>query len=169
LTWNDPAEKGENHMLLMILGFSISDRAADYIPSMDGYRPGARQDLIALEVDTADLNAALPPFYWVEAAYQASNLPPFAEGDRPVVRAVRRALDALRARYAPAPVPNLRSLSVGDTITMAGQMWECTRTGWVLVDLGAAAAQYVADARRVLAAAHGAELEATLPLLDGEP
>jgi hypothetical protein len=109
--------------VIIILGFTESDRAADYISFSDGYRVGAPQETvtIALEGDGSQYSAE----DWAEAALVASNHP----GEAPAGPA--RAIQLALAEQAPGP---LRSLSVGDTVTAHGQMWACEDTGWRRVE-----------------------------------
>jgi len=63
---------------------------------------------------------------WAEAAFVASNHPGQAPLGGP--RAIQHAL----AEQVRVP---LRSLSVGDTVTVHGQMWACHSVGWRRVDI----------------------------------
>jgi hypothetical protein len=59
--------------------------------------------------------------HWAEAVFVASNAPGPVAGEDPVDAAVRAAMhDATR----------LRSLSVGDTVTVEGETVACTSLGW---------------------------------------
>jgi len=109
--------------VIIVLGFTQSDRAADYISFSDGYRVGARQVTvtIALEGDGSQYSAE----DWAEAAFVASNYP----GQAPAGPA--RAIQLALAEQVDHP---LRSLSVGDTVTVHGQMWACESNGWRRVD-----------------------------------
>ena len=105
--------------MIVTLGFTESDRDRGYSSFTDGYRIGARQMsvTIALEGD----GTAMSGEQWAEAVFVASNQPATA-GD-PVAAAIRYAL-------AEQAHPPLRSVSVGDTVTVHGQMWACDPTGW---------------------------------------
>jgi hypothetical protein len=109
--------------VIIVLGFTQSDRAADYVSFCDGYRVGVRQVTvtIALEGDGSQYSAE----DWAEAAFVASNYP----GQAPAGPA--RAIQLALAEQAPGP---LRSLSVGDTVTAHGQMWACENSGWRRVE-----------------------------------
>jgi len=107
------------------LGFTQSDRATGY-SSFDGYRPGARQEEVAVEIPTAEA-------YWrtaaeiAEQAFEATNAPYDVTG---LAATFREAL------YGPGK-PSLRALSVGDTVTVARcadglhTRVACDRVGWV--------------------------------------
>jgi hypothetical protein len=109
--------------VIIILGFTESDRDAGYISFSDGYRPEARQQLvtITLEGDGSQYDAE----ELAEAAFVASNHP----GEAPTGPA--RAIQLALAEQAPGP---LRSLSVGDTVTVHGQTWACENSGWQRID-----------------------------------
>ncbi len=109
--------------MIITLGFTKSDRDADYISFSDGYRLGARQMsvTIVLEGDGRHLSGE----QWAEAAFIASNHP----GQAPAgpARAIQLAL-AEQVRFP------LRSMSVGDTVSVHEQMWACEGAGWRPVD-----------------------------------
>jgi hypothetical protein len=112
--------------LLLMLGFTQSDRARDYASFADGYELGTRQITVTVTVEAADLDLA--PQAWAEAVFIASNdpTPPPAEVTTPVDRAVAAIRHALttQARFP------LRSVSVGDTVIVGGVMLACQSAGW---------------------------------------
>ncbi len=118
-------EPDRHRGVTITLGFTESDRAGGYVSYADGYRPGAAQVLvtIALDIDGSDRS----PQDWADAVFQASNSP--APATDPAVAAIRHAL----AEQVHTP---MRSLSVGDTVTVVGQTWACEPSGWRLVDDG---------------------------------
>lgn len=96
------------------VGFTVTDRANDYVPSMDGWRPEAAQEVVMWEVPDNGLTVE----EWAEAVFVATNAPPgihVQDGATDIVRAM------LAGRRAP------RSLSVGDTVTVHGRTVECAR------------------------------------------
>ncbi|MEV4201075.1 hypothetical protein [Micromonospora globbae] len=109
--------------MIITLGFTESDRSRDYSSFADGYRIGARQTsvTIALDGDGSHLSAQ----QWAEAVFEASNLP--APAADPIVAAIQHAL----AAQVQTP---LRALSVGDSVTVGGQMWACEPVGWRRID-----------------------------------
>ena len=109
--------------MIITLGFTESDRDAGYVSFSDGYRLGARQQLvtITLEGDGSQYDAK----QWAEAAFVASNHP----GQAPSGPA--GAIQLALAEQVKVP---LRSMSVGDTVTVHGQMWACENSGWRRVD-----------------------------------
>lgn len=112
--------------MLLTLGLTESDRANDYIPSTDGYRHDATQELVALNVypELPDVSGE----EWAEAAYLATNLPP-SDHDTPAVTALRTAITHHIAEHARP----FRSLSCGDTVTVHSQIWACHTVGFGLV------------------------------------
>jgi hypothetical protein len=110
--------------MIITLGFTESDRDADYISFSDGYRLGARQVSVTIVVDGDGL--LLTGEQWAEAAFTASNHPGVAPLGGPW--AIQQAL-AEQVRFP------LRSLSIGDTIMVHGQMWACHSVGWRRVDI----------------------------------
>ncbi len=114
--------------MIITLGFTEPRNGGDYLSFSDGYRIGAPQlsVAIALEANGSSRTAE----QWAEAVFAASNLPEPARD--PAVAAIQRALaDQVHIR--------LRSLSVGDTVTVHGQMWACDPAGWHQVDRPAGA------------------------------
>lgn len=89
-------------MATIRVGFTRSDRATGY-SSFDGYREGAEQDLVDIVVKLCPV----PVETIAEAVFEATNAPypvPGLAGD-------------IRAALYDLPV---RSLSVGDTVEVAG-------------------------------------------------
>lgn len=114
----------EPAQLTIVLGLTITDRARDYIPACDGYRPDARQHLIQLTLPAGTW--VLTAAEWAEAAYVATNAPSDGIIDaQPGARAIHRALDEV-------PITT-RALAKGDTVTTYRQTWACASAGWDLV------------------------------------
>lgn len=118
--------------MIITLGFTRSDRTADYIPTMDGYRAGAQQTVATLRL-RPDLGAAvtvpqdLTGIQWAHAMFYATNIPAEAGQDTPAVAAIRHALEV-------EPPAFWQSMSIGDTITVNGETWACGRgSSWELV------------------------------------
>ncbi|MEV7230891.1 hypothetical protein AB0M79_28285 [Polymorphospora sp. NPDC051019] len=109
--------------MLITLGFTQSDPDAGYSSFSDGYRVGVPQlsVTVALEGDGSQFTGE----QWAEAAFVASN---HAEA------APAGPARALQLAMAEQVSTRLRSLSVGDTVTVHGQMWACTGIGWRRVD-----------------------------------
>jgi hypothetical protein len=109
--------------MIVTLGFTESDRSRDYSSFSDGYRIGARQlsVTIALEGKGTYLSAE----QWADAVFAASNL------SRPATDATVAPIQHALADQVQTP---LRSLSVGDTVTVHGQMWACEPDGWRRID-----------------------------------
>jgi hypothetical protein len=103
--------------MIITVGFTQSDR--DYSSFSDGYRLGTRQIsvTIALEGDGTNLSGER----WAEAVFTASNHP--GPSSDPIVAGIQHAL-------AEQVHGGLRSLSVGDTVSVDGQMWACDPDGW---------------------------------------
>lgn len=121
--------------MMIIVGFTQSDRANDYFPAMDGYRDDAEQVLVPLRLrDDAAAGVTVPQgltgIQWAHALFAASNLPPEAYGagqEPPAVTAIRHALETEPPKY-------WQSMSIGDTITVNGEVWACGRgSSWELV------------------------------------
>lgn len=109
--------------LTLTIGFTRSDRADDYSSFADGYRPGAEQDIVEITVESP---VGFTGEQWAEAVFVASNAP--GEGhlsDQPGATAVSAALAQARKNGA-----RMRSLSVGDTVTINGVRYACTPAGW---------------------------------------
>jgi hypothetical protein len=106
-------------MTKLIIGLTITDRASDYIPSCDGYRAGAPQDIVTVDIPGLELE----PQQWAEAVFVATNAPTVADMQPwPCAPAVYEALQG----------QPMRALSIGDTVTAGGQMLSCERMGWTV-------------------------------------
>lgn len=107
-------------MARVIIGFTRTARALDYVPAMDGYRPGAAQDEITLEIEGVE-GFTVPEV--AEMIFVAVEAPYDVEGLLGEIR------EALRPLFAAAPFS--RSVSVGDTVEVEGVgRWACARFGW---------------------------------------
>lgn len=98
--------------LAAYVGFTITRRDHDYVPAMDGFRPGSPQTAVFLHripVCGTFTDEAL-----LEGAYVATNAPQEVIDANPVARAWQMAYYSLPvdARLA------FRPLCVGDTITL---------------------------------------------------
>jgi hypothetical protein len=96
------------------VGYTKTDRAHDYIPCMDGFRAGADQELVKLDVM---LVGVAEPLAVAEDVFIATNAPDevtftWNQGE------IRRAL------------AGRRSVSVGDTVDVNGHTFACARLGW---------------------------------------
>lgn len=111
----------------IILGITRSDRANGYSSFDDGYRPGAEQQAVTLTLP--DGFDGLSIEQWAKAMFIASNAPGASPDEDGAVTALRDALE--RARRAGCQI---RSLSVGDTVTVNGDTVACAKTGWERVE-----------------------------------
>ncbi len=103
----------------LVIGRTITDRAGDYVPAIDGYRPGAPQDVISIDVPArADTDGP----GWAEAVFVATN--------RPGVPDKGSAAADVHAATIMVNTVRQRSLSVGDTVTVDGVRHVCDRAGW---------------------------------------
>lgn len=105
----------------LTLGFTKSNRAANYFPHDDGYRADAEQDIV--EIDYPD---------YIETAWDVAERV-FIATNAPEDVKLSDAQRELRDLLAGKPI---RALSVGDTITYDGVRLECKRVGWDRIDLG---------------------------------
>jgi hypothetical protein len=112
------------------IGYTISDRDRDYIPTSDGYWPGAAQHHVTIELpDRPELSSLSGPEL-AEAVFVATNAP------ADLRRSVPGAAEIAEALYGPASnLPeqqrrHLRALSVGDTVTVAGRTLACEPVGF---------------------------------------
>lgn len=120
------------------VGFTHTDRAADYVPAMDGYRPGAAQTTVTigpvnLPGQTEDTPITLEEAKSIaEACFVATNLPqPPSPGT--LAHDIEQALSlealAMATKHDPR-LQHLRSLSVGDTVKVRGMTLAVARLGW---------------------------------------
>ena len=107
------------------IGFTKTDRANDYVPSMDGYRPGAEQEYVSLDTGNT-INDQEELADVAECVFMAMNAPDAAGHHSETVRRLHAQLLGSR----------MRSLSVGDTVSVPEEGWtvECARAGWKLLD-----------------------------------
>ena len=114
------------------IGLTRSDRPVGYIPAMDGYKPGAAQDVLELEVDAP---LAQPEGGWQavevgEAYFKATSAPQEVIEADPLALAILRALLELRGRGG---AEHRLEMFVGDTVTVDGTTVSCERFGWAEV------------------------------------
>lgn len=122
-------------------GHTKSDRAGDYCPAVDGWRPGAEQVLLGF---TMDAPATATPTDVAEAIFEATNNPAPPEHWSELGQLVHAELQKYRAT---GQLP--WSMCVGDTVVVAGLtdrpvLVECAPLGWTerpLTDLHTPAAQ----------------------------
>jgi hypothetical protein len=119
------------------IGYTRSDRrrgpAGDYIPSVDGYQPGAAQDVVTIEVPHDSRLGQLTIHDLAEAVFVATNAPyPSLRDGTPDAHEIA---EALNRPTDPSPVRRraLRSLSVGDTVTAHGHTLACLPVGFAEV------------------------------------
>jgi len=97
------------------IGLTKTDRAADYVPAMDGYREGAAQDVVLLEVEAPTKHEGGWQAVEVgEAYFTATNAPQEVIEADPLALAVYRELAEEVRRQG--KVPHRLSMSVGDTV-----------------------------------------------------
>jgi hypothetical protein len=126
--------------VMIIIGYTLPDAGSGYHPMLCGYRPGAAQREVRLDLRGCGRPthrrllelAAAPagPRQWAEAVFVATNAPPRAleEDPRPQVWLLRAAITT-----RPAVRAVMRPLSVGDTVTIGDTILACARLGWTTV------------------------------------
>lgn len=124
--------------MIITIGFTKADRmwelygvrnADTYVPAIDGWRAGAEQDTVTIEV--ADLE--LSPELWAQAVWTATSAP-----DEVDLSQYAGAAEAAEALTAVGPLP--RAVDVGDTVDVDGRTWVCEKRGWTFLTLEEAAA-----------------------------
>jgi hypothetical protein len=119
------------------LGFTATDRTADYVPCVDGYRPGARQALLTigpLAVPGCDPARPLDPEQvkaLAEDCFDAMNM----SDEMPVsghIAALRAAIAAALAESQDPAADGVHTLSIGDTLSVDGITVCCERFGWAV-------------------------------------
>lgn len=124
----------------LTIGYTLPDADSGYQPMLDGYRPGAAQHSVELDLDdlsrrwpggrAARVIQETPALQWAEALYTATNAPLEAIDHDPRL-VVRLIWAAIQNQTQPAARAVLRPVSVGDTVTVAGHALACARAGWV--------------------------------------
>lgn len=123
-------------MISLTVGYTRTDRPElrdrGYFPTLDGYRPGAPQDLLTI---SADLRVD-DPIAAVESVYVATNAPMAVIDHDSNARAV---YDAIVEAVRLDPSLMVKSLSVGDTVTVTlpggeARTFSCDHCGWTLLD-----------------------------------
>jgi hypothetical protein len=107
------------------IGLTITDRPGDYIPALDGWRPGAAQQIVKL--GEVKLPSAWTRTNVAEALFALTNAP--AE-----LWLGRDGYDALSHVIAYDLRGLDRALSVGDTVTVDGVTLACERVGWINIE-----------------------------------
>ena len=97
------------------IGLTRSDRANDYVSHIDGWRPSAVQDFITITLD----DLGLDPETVADLMFEATNHPAPTGLALQVIRKLRTSDRAVR------------SLSVGDTVTVEGVTLACADEGWL--------------------------------------
>lgn len=105
----------------IVLGLTRTDRIANYIPAMDGYRDGADQERYVLHVPTEALRGVTLEQV-AEAAFTATN--------HPFPESLTGLAGLIAVEVADARRVSLRSLSTGDTVEMGDVRAICQPTGW---------------------------------------
>lgn len=117
------------------IGYTRSDRTSgrEYVPSIDGYQPGAAQDIVTLELPHDSRLDQLPIHDLAEAVFVATNAPypSFREGTQGA-HEIAEALDRL-TDPSTAGRRGFRSLSVADTVTAHGHTVACLPVGFAEV------------------------------------
>ena len=111
----------------LTIGWTRSDMANGY-SSFDGYRPGASQHVIELEISVDDRMRLRGDLAICEAAFTALNAPGLQPRDG-LAYQIEQAVRATGYRGEGAHY----SLSVGDTVTVDGRMYACDASGWSVV------------------------------------
>lgn len=118
----------------LTIGFTKSDRSIDYSSYDDGYRPGARQELVTLTVNARGL-PEMTAAQWGDAVFEATNAPGVSDP------AARRIAEAISVAQQAGQARRMRSLSVGDTVTVNGtERVSCEKRNWAPAPLDAEAA-----------------------------
>jgi hypothetical protein len=114
--------------LAITVGFTCSDRAMGYSSFSDGYRLDAKQDVMEVTIPAGAPH--LTGVEWAEAVFVATNAPVVeAVSAYPGAVLLWQVLAEARTRDV-----RLRSLTVGDTVTVEGVRWARQPTGWELAD-----------------------------------
>ncbi|MFF1820417.1 hypothetical protein ACFVWG_24135 [Kribbella sp. NPDC058245] len=104
------------------IGWTLSDRENGYVSYMDGWRAGAAQHAVSIEVD---LPPDLPPYKVADLVFLATNAPDL-EG-HPDAAKILAAVQATGYRGVEG---GHFSLSVGDTVTVDGMRLACEDVRW---------------------------------------
>lgn len=124
--------------LMIIIGYTRPDPAAGYHPMLSGYRRGAAQQTVHLDLRGAGRPAHLDllartaartsPLQWAEAVFAATNAP-LELIDAAAGSALALVCTAIVEQ--PAARAAMRPVSVGDTLTCGGLSLACAPLGWV--------------------------------------
>ena len=107
----------------VVIGLTQSARTGDYFPMSDGYREGAAQQVVSVEVETGLLVGKSIEAV-AEAVFEATNAPVEVFARNPLACAI------LEGLLDPMGRGQYRSLSVGDTVEVDGTRVACDRFGW---------------------------------------
>ena len=101
----------------VVIGLTQSARTGDYFPMSDGYREGAAQQVVSVEVETGLLVGKSIEAV-AEAVFEATNAPVEVFARNPLACAI------LEGLLDPMGRGQYRSLSVGDTVCMENTLGE---------------------------------------------
>jgi hypothetical protein len=110
--------------VLVTVGYTTGDPIAGYSPILDGWRPGAAQQRV--DLDLPDELGKLSDLRLAAAVFLATNVtdPLFLAGNLPAWT-----VHAAFETQGPGP----RAVTVGDTVTVHDRTLECLRRGWAEV------------------------------------
>lgn len=116
--------------LTVRIGYTISDRDRDYVPTSDGYRPAAAQRSVTVELPDRPELARLTGPELAEAVFVATNAPEDRWRSTPGAVEVAEVLFGPASNLPDEQRRHLRALSVGDTVTVAGRTLACEPVGF---------------------------------------
>lgn len=103
------------------IGFTKTDRESNYVPMMDGYRAGAEQELVVVDMPRALLPVVIAQT--PELFFGVTNAPLDA------IQASPR-MSRMHEHFVSVGQTFPRSISVGDTVSYGDERWACARRGW---------------------------------------
>ena len=116
--------------MIVRIGLTRSDRDKNYVPQIDGFISGSKQDFYTID---SKFISGLSAEEVAEAVFEATNAPsiPF---DNLFMAEVREVFELSSKFYDPMSNIELRALSVGDTVEVVGLgTVACDHVGWVEV------------------------------------
>jgi hypothetical protein len=108
--------------ITIVLGRTLNNLHREYIACVDGYREGAKQSTVELQIPRSADFAGVTGEQWADAAFVATTAPGSVVVASDTAMAVH---DAIIGQASAIPV-----LTMGDTVTVDGVRYCCGAVGW---------------------------------------
>lgn len=118
--------------MIVTIGFTripwapAADGARAYLPALDGYRVGAEQDVVTLDVGDVDVDAhVVAEMLFIATSAPADVVDDYRYSGGPIGRMIDHLVQS--RQHVP------RAVCVGDTVTVGAVTLACASVGWTVV------------------------------------